>query len=288
MSSKSKFQNLTIRDNFMFAAVMMKDDNCKKFLEMVLGISINKIVVNSEKSISHNPDYKGVRLDVYANDENNTRYDIEMQVAKQELGKRIRYYHSQMDMELLERGHKYKELPTAYVIFICDFDPFQMGKYCYTFENCCIEETKLKLRDESISIVLSTKGENAECIPENLKNFLSFVKEDNAQNNSETDDEYVRQLQKSIRSVKEDRELESEFMAWDAIRDDIREEGREEGILIGKRMVILNILGKLGVISDSLEKRIQSETGSKKLDAMSMIAANATSFSEFEEQISKL
>ena len=90
----------------MFAAVMMKDDNCKKFLEMVLGISINKIVVNSEKSISHNPDYKGVRLDVYANDENNTRYDIEMQVAKQELGKRIRYYHSQMDMELLERGHK--------------------------------------------------------------------------------------------------------------------------------------------------------------------------------------
>lgn len=209
MSSKSKFQNLTIRDNFMFAAVMMKDDNCKKFLEMVLGISINKIVVNSEKSISHNPDYKGVRLDVYAN-------------------------------------------------------------------------------DESISIVLSTKGENAECIPENLKNFLSFVKEDNAQNNSETDDEYVRQLQKSIRSVKEDRELESEFMAWDAIRDDIREEGREEGILIGKRMVILNILGKLGVISDSLEKRIQSETGSEKLDAMSMIAANATSFSEFEEQISKL
>ena len=191
MSSKSKFQNLTIRDNFMFAAVMMKDDNCKKFLEMVLGISINKIVVNSEKSISHNPDYKGVRLDVYANDES---------------------------------------------------------------------------------------------IPENLKNFLSFVKEDNAQNNSETDDEYVRQLQKSIRSVKEDRELESEFMAWDAIRDDIR----EEGILIGKRMVILNILGKLGVISDSLEKRIQSETGSEKLDAMSMIAANVTSFSEFEEQISKL
>ena len=134
MSSRSKFQNLTIRDNFMFAAVMMKDDNCKKFLEMVLGISINKINVSKEKDISHNPDYKGIRLDVYANDENNTRYDIEMQVAKQELGKRIRYYHSQMDMELLESGHKYKELPTAYVIFICDFDPFKKGKYCYTFQ----------------------------------------------------------------------------------------------------------------------------------------------------------
>ena len=93
---------------------MMQDDNCKKFLEMLLGISIKEIKVSREKSLIYNPDYKGVRLDVYANDEYNTRYDIEMQVAEQRLGKRIRYYHSQMDMELLESGHKYKELPTAY------------------------------------------------------------------------------------------------------------------------------------------------------------------------------
>ena len=115
MSSQRRFQDLTIRDNFMFNAVMVKDDNCKKFLEMLLGISIKKIVVSKEKEITYHSDYKGIRLDVYANDENNTRYDIEMQVATQELGKRIRYYHSQMDMELLESGQKYKELPTAYV-----------------------------------------------------------------------------------------------------------------------------------------------------------------------------
>ena len=36
MDSKKKFQNLTIRDNFMFAAVMMEGDNCKHFLEMLL------------------------------------------------------------------------------------------------------------------------------------------------------------------------------------------------------------------------------------------------------------
>ena len=89
MSNKSKFQNLTIRDSFMFNAVMKRDDNCKKFLEMLLGISIRSISVVDEKNISYNPDYKGVRLDVYANDENNTWYDIEMQVAKQEMGKRI-------------------------------------------------------------------------------------------------------------------------------------------------------------------------------------------------------
>ena len=37
MSNKKKLQDLTIRDNFMFAAVMMRDDNCRRFLEMVLG-----------------------------------------------------------------------------------------------------------------------------------------------------------------------------------------------------------------------------------------------------------
>lgn len=290
MSSQRRFQDLTIRDNFMFNAVMVKDDNCKKFLEMLLGISIKKIVVSKEKEITYHSDYKGIRLDVYANDENNTRYDIEMQVVTQELGKRIRYYHSQMDMELLEIGQKYKELPTAYVIFICNFDPFKKGKYCYTFENRCVEDTTIKLEDESISIILSTEGENGDCIPEALKNFLSFVKEDNAENNSETKDEYVRQLQNSIRSLKENREMESNYMrwAWEAFQQDREDEAREEGILIGKRSVILNILGKLGSISDSLEKRIQSETEAVKLDAMSMIAAKATSILEFEEQISKL
>ena len=34
MSNKKKLQDLTIRDNFMFAAVMMRDDNCRRFLEM--------------------------------------------------------------------------------------------------------------------------------------------------------------------------------------------------------------------------------------------------------------
>ena len=113
MGNKRKFKELTIRDNFMFAAVMMYKDNCKKFLEMLLGIEIREVVISYEKCLIYNPECKGVRLDVYASDENNTRYDVEMQVAVQELGKRIRYYHSQMDMELLERGHKYKDLPAA-------------------------------------------------------------------------------------------------------------------------------------------------------------------------------
>lgn len=57
---------------------------------------------------------------------------------------------------------------------------------------------------------------------------MSFVKEDNAKNDSETEDEYVRQLQKSIRNLKENRKMERGFMAWIDIRDEIRFEIRDE------------------------------------------------------------
>ena len=77
MSSIRKFKDLTIRDNFMFAAVMMQGDNCKKFLELLLGIEIARIEISYEKSIIYNPECKGVRLDVFAKDECNTCYDIE-------------------------------------------------------------------------------------------------------------------------------------------------------------------------------------------------------------------
>lgn len=35
---KKTLQQLTIKDNFMFAAVMCREDNCKRLLEMILGI----------------------------------------------------------------------------------------------------------------------------------------------------------------------------------------------------------------------------------------------------------
>lgn len=80
MSKRKTLQELTIKDNFMFAAVMLQDNNCRDFLELTLGFPIERVEVSREKSILYHPEYKGVRLDVYARDENQTHYDIEIQV----------------------------------------------------------------------------------------------------------------------------------------------------------------------------------------------------------------
>ena len=135
---QKSLQELTIKDNFMFGAVMTDEANCKACLELVLGKPIEKLTVCREKSIIYHPDYKGVRLDVIAKDEAHTHYDVEMQVAaKPALGKRSRYYHSQLDMEMLESGRDYRELASVYVIFICDYDPFGEGYYRYDFKMNC-------------------------------------------------------------------------------------------------------------------------------------------------------
>ena len=175
--AERKFQDLTIKNNFMFGAVMAEPKNCKGVIELVLGIEIDRVEVSKEKCMVYHPEYKGVRLDVYAKDENNTRYNIEMQVAKKTaLGRRTRYYQSQMDMELLLSGQEYKELPNSYVIFICDFDPFGKRKYCYTFQPKCKEDQEVDLEDGRCCVFLSTYGENEDEVPRELVNFLKFVK----------------------------------------------------------------------------------------------------------------
>ena len=98
MRQMKRLQELTIKDNFMFGAVMLDEENARLFLERALGFSISRVNVSREKNIVYHPEYKGIRLDIYANDEQNTHYNVEMQVRQErQLGKRTRYYHSQME-----------------------------------------------------------------------------------------------------------------------------------------------------------------------------------------------
>ena len=131
-----------------------------------------------------------------------------MQVRKKRsLGKRSRYYHSQMVMEYLESGEEYETIPDTFVIFVCDFDPFGQGLYCYTFKNECQEDRKVKLEDGSCTIFLNTRGRNETEVPEGLVRFLKFVTADLEESEDDFQDELVRQFQETIRRIKTDREM---------------------------------------------------------------------------------
>ena len=290
MKRKKQLKELTLKDNFMFGAVMMEEENCKRFLELALGFPIERVEVSKEKSIVYHPEYKGVRLDVYGKNEHNTRYNVEMQVAKKaELGKRVRYYHGQIDMELLLSGSDYTELPEVYVIFICDFDPFGKKKYRYTFTKQCEEEPGAQLQEGCKSIFLSTRGENDREVPGELVSFLNFVKADLSESETDFEDDFVEKLQNTIRRIKSNREMEERFMIFEEMLRDERAEGKAEGIAEGKAEAVLEMLLELmkdlGEIPDELRNRITSEKDLETLKKWHRLAARSESLDEFLEKM---
>lgn len=279
---KRTLKELTIGNDFMFGAVMIDEENCKGLLERAIGKEIAKVVVSKEKSIVYHPEYKGVRLDVYAKDANDTHYNVEMQMVKHPaLEKRSRYYQSQMDMELLEAGERYEELPDTYVIFVCDFDPFGQKKYRYTFRNHCEETQGAKFADGRCVIYLSTCGENEEEVPKELVTFLKFVKADLETSQQDFCDEYVGRLQKEIRHIKESREMEGRFMVFEQVLRDEHWLGRREE----RQEILLELLEDIGDVPEDLKKRIQSELHIQVLRDWTRLAVKAESIEDFIQKI---
>ena len=270
MKKRKTLQDLTIKDNFLFGAVMCVEENCKGFLEMVLGFSIAQVVVSKEKSIVYHPEYKGVRLDIYAEDENRTHYNVEMQVKKKTaLGKRSRYYHSQMVMEALASGEDYETLPDTFVIFVCDFDPFGEHLYCYTFGNECREKK----------------------VPAELVRFLKFVTADLEESEEDFQDKLVKRFQETIHNIKADREMGERYMIFEEMLREEKQEGRQEGLLEGRieatREGIFELLEDLGEVPDKLRDRMEALEELGDLKFLFKLAAKADSMQNFVKDAEK-
>ena len=265
---------------------MSDEENCKGFLERVLPIKVDHVEISTEKSIVYHPEYKGVRLDVYAKDGNNTRYNVEMQVLKQPaLGRRCRYYQSHMDMDLLVKGCTYAELPDSYVIFLCDFDPFGEGKYRYTFRVACREAENVLLKDGRYIVFLNTCGENEEDVPKELVSFLKFVHADLKESQKDFQDDYVKQVQKSVTHIRKSREMEERFMLLELLMEDERREGRKEGaeegqLKMAKEMLEM-ALSRLGQLPSSLLETLHQQQDIDKIKSWMQTALAAQSLDEF-------
>ena len=287
----------------MFAAVMMDEDIAKGVLERTLGIEISRVEVSYEKSIVYNPEYKGVRLDVYVKDQQGTHFDVEMQVANEEIKKRARYYHSQIDMELLLAGTDYANLPNTYVIFICDFDPLGLGKYKYTMKQIVAEDPSYKYDDGCRTVFLSTKGTNDDEVSESLRNFLKFAGADKEKASDDYQDEFVSKLQKSVEKIRNSREMGASYMKLEELLNDKFKAGKAEGLAEGhaeglaegraegeKALVSLVIghLSDIAPVSDNLEQRISSIKDLDKLSQLCKTATIVSSHEEFEAELDKM
>jgi predicted transposase/invertase (TIGR01784 family) len=255
---------LNLEDDFLFAKVMSDKDICKELLEKILEIEIEKVeLIQEQKTIDLLLESKGIRLDVYVKDENNTIYNVEMQRGKHKnLPKRLRYYQGSIDLDLISKGEDYKKLAKSYIIFICTFDLFNKGLHKYTFQNVCLEDNSIILYDEAQKIILNTKGVTKD-LNEELLEFLEYVENSTDDTVNHSKGNLVKSIHKRVQAVKNDISMEVEFMTLlERDREKI-EEGREEGILLTKKVFKLSMEGY--TISEIAKECNISETNVKKI-----------------------
>ena len=75
-------------------------------------------------------------LDAYGTDSTGKKYDIEIQRSDKGADPhRARYHSSVMDVENLDAGQSFDELPDTYTIFITEKDFFERGEPLYVIQN---------------------------------------------------------------------------------------------------------------------------------------------------------
>ncbi len=240
------YSELGFTNDFMFAKVMRNRKLCKQLLEVILNVKIERIDYPEEqKTIDYSVDARSVRLDVYIKDDEHTVYNVEMQTTNpKNLPKRSRYYQGMIDLNLIQKGDDFNQLNKSYVIFICTEDIFGRGRHIYTFENLCIQDTELRLNDETVKVFLNPMSDMDD-VDKELKNFLLYVA------NGKPVDDFTRELEREVEDARKNKGWEEEYMTLRMIEREKFIEGRAEGRVEGRAEAIRNMI-KLGIPKEKI------------------------------------
>ena len=174
---------------------------------------------------------KAVRFDIYTTDEQGNHYDIEMQVSDpHNIAKRIRYYQTASSMEAYDKGQPYEQADDSYVIFFCNFDPFQLGQQRYVLHKHIDEITEQIIEDGQTDILFNVPSLRHDVDPK-MQAFLDMI----AQRKVEATDPLVVKLKERIAVVKRNRKWRSEYMRRSVYEMD--QEMREKKIREGERKI---------------------------------------------------
>ncbi len=229
MSQFSKpWKELTFSDNYIFCKVMQNEELCKRLIEILLGIEVDKIeYLSTENQIENYYDGRGIRLDVYVKDSNRV-FDLEMQTGDYDsLLLRARYYQSASDVAITKRRTKFKNLKESFIVFICVDDPFGQKLPVYTKQTTFLETDKVSYDDKSHIVFYNASAYASVIGNEELKAVLQFVC-----NNTPVSD-YTDKLEASSNEAKSRSEWEDDYMFFQDILEDEKEQAREKGRIQG-------------------------------------------------------
>ena len=162
--------------------------------------------------------------------------DIEIQSYMQdELGKRMRYYQSMIDMDSLMKGQDYPSLKESYILFICKYNPFikekkeEYGRSCYTFKTICLEDGEVNLNDKSTKVVYNASAYKAER-DEKARALLHYI-----HTNEPAEDDFSKRLEAYVEKIKNSEKFRRDYAAMNLHDRDIMRLAKQEGLAEGTR-----------------------------------------------------
>ena len=233
-----------LTNDIIFGWIMKSEENCLAIIRAILPeLNITRIV---HKEIQHDitpvASTRGVRFDAVVQDDQKRYYDIEMQVENTgDLGKRTRYYQSQIDNETLMKGETFHKLKESFVIFLCAFDPFSYGLRRYQFHQYEDTIRNLRLDTHAHVLFINSKGTEGE-VSNDLAGIIDVMNQKPNKTNP-----LASKLMKEIDYYNQDSEKRRELMDYATRLEDERligerigekrgrKEGRKEGKIEGRK-----------------------------------------------------
>ena len=183
-------------------------------------------------------------------------------------------------MDALLTGESYENLPDTFVIFICDFDSFGDGLYRYTTCTAC-KETGNTVKDGIATIYLNAHGRNRTDIPDELLQFLDYVKNTGRNETIVSTDSFVRHIQENIDKIKQNRSMEERYM----LLEEMMRNEKREGNIEGKQEFLLDFLESRFTVPSELREKISAETNPNKLKLWFQLSRNVSSLEEFRNNM---
>ena len=180
--------------------------------------------VEVEQVVLNKSGKRAIRLDAWARDVSDRRFNTEMQndTEADDVRRRARFYQGLLDTPVLKAGKttRYKHLPSTVIIFITQEDIFGRDRAIYTFTEQCEEFSDLPLDDGTKKIFLNMTSKNGR--PE-LISLLQYMKNTTIDNPEvKVKDERIITLDEIVNEVKQSEE-------WEAVKMNILEIGIEKG-----------------------------------------------------------
>ena len=243
---------LTIMSDIFMRNVMKK----RECTEYILRVIMDKEDLEVKEQVLQK-DYKNLQgrsavLDCIARDTESKRYDVELQQEEEGASaRRARYHSGLLDMNTLEAGQDFDELPESYVIFITRDDVLGYGLPIYHI-NKKIEEVTEDFQDGAHIIYVNAKIKDKETALGRLMHDLQC---------RTADEMFSEILAERVRELKETPEgVYSMCREMDEIYNEGIERGLEKGKMEMKQETVLS-MANLGMPVEQIAAVVKESIG---------------------------